>query len=113
MADQQAAYSYLRDKFQNWYHQSGKLEKYVNPRHKSGLVAEFQKDASAMHSSVCPYIREAGYYQSKSLIVRAAEGLAWIFFGFPFYSTSDVILGALMDVCGYTKKGDSLIERSI
>jgi hypothetical protein len=113
MANQQDAFSYLRSKFQNWYQQSGKLERYVDPRHKSGLVAEFQKDASAMHSSVCPYIREAGYYQSKSLIVRAAEGLAGLFFGFPLYSTADIILGALMDVCGYARQGDRLIERSI
>ena len=113
MADQQAAFSYLRSKFQSWHQQSGKLEKYVDPRHRSGIVDEFHKDASAIHSSVCPYIREAGYYQSKNLIVRAAEGLAGIFFGFPLYSTADIILGALMDVCGYARQGDRLIERSI
>lgn len=113
MADQQTVYNYIRGKFEYWYQQSGKLERYVDSRHKSGLVTEFQKDASAIHISICPYIREAGYYQSKSLIVRAAEGLAGIFFGFPLYSTADVILGALMDVCGYTRRGDRLIERSI
>lgn len=113
MADQQAAFSYLSSRFQSWYQQSGKLEKYVDPRHRSGIVDEFQKDASAIHSSVCPYIREAGYYQSKNLIVRAAEGLAGIFFGFPLYSTADIILGALMDVCGYKRQGDRLIEKGL
>ena len=113
MANQQDAFSYLRSKFQNWYQQSGKLERYVDPRHKSGLVAEFQKDASAMHGSVCPYIREAGYYQSKNLIIRAAEGLVGRFFNFPILSTSDIILGALMDACGYKRHGDRLIEKSL
>lgn len=112
MADYEAAYSYLRGKFQLWNQIQGPhLENYVDPRGRSGIASEFQHDIAQISRSICPFIKEVGYAQSKSLIVKAAEGLAGSFFGFPIRSTADIILGALMDVCGYTKQGNRLIER--
>lgn len=113
MVNQQIPYNYLRNRFQEWNRTSGHLEKYVDPKKRQGLANEFQKDVIEVKQSVCPYIREMGYTQSKSLIVQAAEGLAGTFFGFPILSTADIVLGALMDVCGFVKQGDRLIQKGV
>lgn len=109
MANRQAAYNYLRGKFQTWNQQTGKLERHVDPRKRDGIASELRHDINEVRAAVCPYIKDVGYAQSKSLIVQAAEGLTGSFFGFPLISTADVILGALMDVCGYVRRGDALI----
>lgn len=113
VGDYEAAYNYLREKFQLWNQIQGPhLENYVNPRGRSGIAGEFQHDVTQISRSVCPFIKEVGYEQSKSLIAKAAEGLAGWFFSFPIRSTADIILGALMDVCGYKKQGNRLMEKS-
>lgn len=113
MANQQLAYDYLRNKFQEWNRSGGNLENYVNSRKMQGVEDEFQKDVTEVKRTVCPYIKEIGHAQSKSLIVQAAEGLAGNFFGFPVISTADIILGALMKVCGFVRQGDNLIQKGV
>ena len=66
-------------------------------------------DTNLLKNYVCPYIQQAGYAQSRNLILQAAERIGGIFLDFPLFSTVDIILGALMDVCGLTRQGDALI----
>jgi hypothetical protein len=113
MEDQQNGYNYLRGKFTQWYQETGRLEKHVDPRKRAGIAAEFRQDLQNVKANVCPYIKDAGYFQSKSLIVKAAEGFVGIFFGFPLYSTADIILQSLIDVCGFVRRGDNLVERGL
>lgn len=103
-------YSYLRPKFEKWKSTSGWIDWYVNYFWGRGKVtSEFADDFRIIKADVCPYISQAGYAQSRNLILQAAEGLAGIFFGFPVLGSADVILGILMDVCGLTRQGDALI----
>lgn len=114
MINSQIPYSYLRPRFEQWKAQSGNVWWYVATHgSKQGLVNEFLNDISLVKSNVCPYIREAGYLQSRNLILQIAEGIGGIFFNFPFLSTADIILGALMVVCGLTRQGDTLILKGL
>ncbi len=114
MDNTQIPYNYLRGLFQTWKDNDGTLERHVPiliGRQK--LVKEFNADVKTVKANVCPYIKELGYAQSRSLILWAAEGLAGFAFDFPLVGTADLTLGALMDVCGFKKQGDQLIERGL
>ena len=62
-------------------------------------------DASLLKSEVCPYIGEAGYVQSKSILLQAAEGFAGWEIQFPILGTLDIVMGALLDLCGFYRRG--------
>ncbi len=62
---------------------------------------------------VCPYIKETGYVQSKNVLAQAAEGIADIWIHFPVSGTLDIVMGALLDVCGFYRRGDSLIIKGL
>ncbi len=111
MADPEGAIDYLRRTFGAWRKQDGTLKRHVKARKRSGLAADFEKDASEVRTAVCPFIKEAGYAQSKSMLLKAGEGLAGLILNFQFESAADIVLGALMDVCGYKREGDRLIEK--
>ena len=114
MTDLQIPYNYLRPKFEQWKAKSGNVWWYVAVHGgRAGLINEFMNDINLVKSYVCPYIRQAGYAQSRNLILQAAEGIAGIFFDFRLKSTVDIILGALMDVCGLMRQGDELILRGL
>ncbi len=111
MADPGSAHDYLKETFETWKKQDGTLKRHIRARKQPGLVADFQKDAAKVRAAVCPYIRDAGYAQSKSMLLKAGEGLAGLIFSFQIGSAADTVLGALMDVCGYRREGDRLIEK--
>ncbi len=114
MMNTQVPYAYLRERFQAWKNSEGSLEKHVPViTGKQKLVKEFNGDIQRVKIEVCPFIKELGYTQSKSLVLQAAEGLAGFAFDFPVVGTADLTLGALMDVCGFKKRGDSLIENGL
>ena len=114
MLDPQIPLSYLRQKFEQWKAKSGSVWWYVATHgRRDGLRNEFMNDINLLKSYVCPYIQQAGYAQSRNLILQAAEGIAGIFFNFSLWSTVDIILDALMDVCGLTSQGDALILKGL
>ena len=114
MFDPQIPLSYLRPKFVQWKATSGNVWWYVaTHRRRVGLRDEFTIDINLLKNYVCPYIQQAGYAQSRNLILKAAERIGGIFLDFPLFSTVDIILGALMDVCGLTRQGDALTLKGL
>ena len=114
MFDPQIPLSYLRPKFEKWKAASGNVWWYVATHgRRAGLRDEFTIDINLLKNYVCPYIQQAGYAQSRNLILKAAERIGGIFLDFPLFSTVDIILGALMDVCGLTRQGDALILKGL
>ncbi len=111
MTDPEGAIDYLKRIFGEWEKQDGTLKRHVRARKRSGLAADFKKDSAEVRATVCPYIKEAGYAQSKSILLKAGEGLAGLILNFQLESAADIVLGALLDVCGYKKEGDKLIEK--
>ena len=80
---------------------------------KDRVLNELKQDAGELKVEVCPYIKEAGYIQSKNVLVQAAEGIADIWIQFPFTGTLDIVMGALLDLCGFYRRGNSLIEKGL
>ena len=103
-------YQYFTNKFRDWKNMDGSIERHVpTPGGKEKVIAELQQDADYLKASVCPYLKEAGYDQSKSVLIKATEGALGFLTNFPVTGTIDVTLGALIYVCGYKRKGLQLI----
>jgi len=105
---------YLRGKFKLWKQESERLEKQAPMMvGKKKILEDLEKDADILKASVCPYIKEAGYAQARSTVLQAAEGLVSNDVNFPVVGTVDIVLGALLDTCGYVRRGDSLLEADL
>lgn len=110
----QPMYNYFRDKFTTWKNVNGRMTSYVPViGGKDKVLNELKQDAGELKVEVCPYIKEAGYIQSKNVLVQAAEGIADIWIQFPFTGTLDIVMGALLDLCGFYRRGNSLIEKGL
>ena len=51
------------------------------------LVKVFNTNIKTVKADVCPYIKEEGYAQSLSLILKAVEGIYGFSFDFPIVGT--------------------------
>ena len=112
--NQNATLEYFKEKFNLWNSESGSLRKYIPLiGGKKKIIKELDKDAEILKTSVCPYIKQAGYLQAKSTLLQAAEGLTGNTLNFPVVGVIDLVLGALLDACGYVKRGDSLLEADL
>lgn len=110
----QPMYDYFKRKFISWKTASGRMASYVPViRGKEKVLEELRADASLLKTDVCPYIKEAGYIQSKNVLLQAAEGLAGWEIQFPIAGTLDIVMGALLDLCGYYRRGDALIVKGL
>ena len=102
--DEGSAYNYIRGKFELWSQIDGSPERHVPViGGKEKVRDEFLDDLAQLRITMCPYIREVGYDQSKNLILRAAEGIAGYFFNFPLLGTADLVMAALIEACGYSR----------
>lgn len=113
-ANKDSLYSYFKDKFREWKRADGSIERHVPwPGGKEKIIAELKRDAAHLKSEVCPYLKEAGYIQSKNVLIEAAEDAAGKLAHFPVTGAFDVTLGALIFVCGYRRQGLDLIVEGI
>lgn len=107
-------YNFFKKTFTTWQHSDGRMASHVPViGGRSKVLNELGADSSLLKADVCPYIKEAGYTQSKNVLLQAAEGLAGTEIKFPVVGTADIIMGALLDLCGYYKSGDSLIIKGL
>ncbi|MHB1709042.1 MAG: hypothetical protein ACYCT2_06175 [Thermoplasmataceae archaeon] len=112
--NQNATLEYFKEKFNLWNSESGSLRKYIPLiGGKKKIIKELDKDAEILKNTVCPYIKRVGYLQAKSTLLQAAEGLTGNELNFPVVGVIDLVLGSLLDACGYVKRGDSLLEADL
>ncbi|MEM0134650.1 MAG: hypothetical protein QXU18_05400 [Thermoplasmatales archaeon] len=110
----QPTYDYFRRKFTSWQIENGKMASYVPVLGgKEKVLHELEVDASLLKSEACLYIREVGYAQSKNILLQAAEGFAGLEIRFPILGTLDIVMGSLLDLCGYYRRGNALIIKGL
>lgn len=108
--NRESFYNYFHDKFRAWKNMDGSIERHVpTPGGKEKIIIELGRDATFLKNNVCPYLKEAGYIQSKNVLIQAAEGMAGMLAHFPITGSFDVTMGALIFVCGYRRQGLNLI----
>ena len=112
--DSEPMYDYFRKKFAYWNATNGRMTSHVPIiGGKEKVIRELEVDASLLKSEVCPYIGEAGYVQSKNILLQAAEGFAGWEIQFPILGTLDIVMGALLDLCGFYRRGNALMTKGI
>ena len=107
-------YDYFRRKFTSWQVTNGRMTSHVPiVGGKERVLTELRNDGTFLKMEVCPYIKEAGYVQSKNVLLQAAEGFAGWEIQFPVLGTLDIVMGAMLDLCGFYRRGNALIIKGL
>jgi hypothetical protein len=82
---------------------------YIRTRGKPGLVVEFRSDPS-YEGTVCAYLSAYASGKEKDALSTVLKDALSLFEGDPIPAELDILIGAVLEACGYTNKGIGLLE---
>lgn len=111
-------YEYFYNKFLEWqYKGNGDYKAYIKNAGRNGLKQEFLNDKK-FKSEVCEFLKKYAETQERQNITDAAlsviESTAIEATGeIPVIDVINIVVGAVLDACGYTKTGNKLLVETI
>lgn len=106
----EASCDYFRKKYQMWSsaHPHYDVKKYINSKGKTGLIQEFRND-SLFSKVICPYLAQYAKGKEKDEMKSIFNDTLALLQGDAMPVEMDLVVGAVLEACGYTKKGSGLI----
>lgn len=103
--------SYFSGKLNKWdsTHPHYNMKSYVNNKGKSGLIEEFRNDPLFM-KVVCPYLKEYAVGKEKDMAASILKDANSLLRGNPLSAEIDIVVAAVLEVCGYQKEAIGLLE---
>ena len=102
---------YFRGKLNTWdsTHPHYNMKTYVNSKGKSGLIQEFRSDPLFM-KVVCPFLKEYAAGKEKDMAASILKDANSLLRGNPLSAEIDIVVAAVLEVCGYQKEAIGLLE---
>ena len=82
---------------------------YIRTRGKPALVAEFRADVT-FENTVCAYLSAYASGKEKDALSTVLKDALSLFEGDPIPAELDILIGAILEACGYTNKRMGLLE---
>ena len=85
---------------------------YVNKSGRAQLAQEFRSD-SIFQTVVCPFLKQYETQEQKNVATAVLQDVLSLFEGNLLSIELDLIVGAILDACGYSDLGSKLLKVTV